>query len=194
MNVLRTTRSLLAALLAALAAPAANAAYITIDDSDPDSITITAGDFEGGFFVDGDLLTIGLGDSGSITLPDGGYLIAGSWIDLGEAGGDRVDVSFALSTDPTAVTSGVEFGAGSDGFFATLTGSFGGFTGFPYFFTADPTFPQDGSTVPFGVAFLSGSFTSEAAEPAAVPEPATLALVAGVVPFAAAVRRRRSVA
>ncbi|MBX9583720.1 MAG: PEP-CTERM sorting domain-containing protein [Gemmataceae bacterium] len=102
-----------------------------------------------------------------------------------------MDVLFALPVDPTAVTSGVEFGATSDGSLATLNGSFGGFTGFPYFTTGLATFPQDGSTVNFGLAFLSGSFTSEVA-PAAVPEPATLALVAGAVPFAAAVRRRRA--
>jgi len=41
----------------------ASAAFITIDDSDLATITITAGDFEEGFFVDGNLLTSGLGNS-----------------------------------------------------------------------------------------------------------------------------------
>jgi hypothetical protein len=160
----------LAALL--LAAPlASDASFITVDDSDPNTITITAGDFEEGFFVDGVLLTIGLGDSGSITFPDGGHSISGSWIDLGVTPpGARVDVLFADTAAPTAVTSGIEMGASTDGFLATLSGSFGGFTGFPYFITGLPTFAQNGPsiTVPFSFPFLSGSFTSEGA-PRAVP-------------------------
>ncbi len=55
--------------LAAGAMEPANAAFINIDDSDPNTITINAGDFEGGFSVNGNLLTSGLGNSGSITLP-----------------------------------------------------------------------------------------------------------------------------
>lgn len=38
-----------------------HAAFVKVDDSDPGFLTITAGDFEGGFSVNGTLLTIGLG-------------------------------------------------------------------------------------------------------------------------------------
>jgi hypothetical protein len=166
--------TLAAALLGAAIAAPANAAFIVIDDSDPDFITITAGDFEDGFFVDGVLLTIGLGASASRTLPDGGYNISGSWIDLGLADGGRVDVPFALLSNPTGATSGVEFGATSDGFTATLSGSFGGFDNFVYFTTVLATFTQNGQTIAFDLPFLGGEFISEA--PGDVPAPAALAL------------------
>ena len=82
---------------------------------------------------------------------------------------------FSLNSDPTLVTSGIEFGVSTDGLNATLTGSFGGFTGVPYFSTGLPTFPQDGSTQPFSAPFLSGEFTSEAVDQV-IPEPTTMAL------------------
>ena len=152
----------------------ASAAFITIDDSELATITITAGDFEEGFFVDGNLLTSGLGNSGSITLPDGGYTIQGSWIDLGQADDARVDLLFALPGDPTFSTSGMEFGAESNGTFATLGGSFGGYVNPSlYFPTGLPTLEQNGQIGFSGMPFLSVAFTSEVP----VPEPGTLALL-----------------
>jgi hypothetical protein len=170
----------------ALAAAPAQAAFIAIDDNDLGSITITAGDFEAGFFVDGVLLTTGLGNSASITFADSGHNISGSWIDLGvSVPGQRLDINFALPGDPTLATSGIEFGVTTDGTFAALNGSFGGFTGIPYFVSAIPTVVQDGH-IELGIApFLSVSFDSEAA---AVPEPATLLLA---VPALAMYARRR---
>jgi len=172
-------------MCAALLALPASAAYIAIDDSDRDSITITAGDFEEGFFVDGVLLTMGIGDSGSITLLDGGHGISGSWIDLGTADGTRVDLLFALATNPGFTTSGLEFGAISDGSLATLTGSFGGYIDPSlYFATALPTLGQNGQTGYAGTGFLSVSFRSE------VPVPATaLLLVIGALGAAFARKR-----
>lgn len=175
-------------LVGALAAPA-QAAFIAIDDSDPTTITITAGDFEDGFFVNGNLLTTGLANSGSITLPDGGYSISGRWIDRGAADGQRLDILFALASDPTFSTSGVEFGATSDGATATLGGSFGGFVDPSlYFFTGLPTFAQDGHTELGGIAFLSVSFKSEAV----VPAPGSLALTGLALLGLPLLRRRRN--
>lgn len=184
-------RQILLAGIAALGIAAtmnpAQAAFINVDDSDPNTITITAGDFEGGFSVNGSLLTSGLGNSASITLADGGYSISGTWIDLGGAHGQRVDILFALPTDVTFSTSGIEFGATSDDGEATLGGSFGGFVGPSlYFFTGLPTVAQDGHTEIGGIAFLSVSFKSEA-----VPAPATALLLASLIPGVAAIRRRR---
>jgi len=170
-----------------LAGSVAQAAYIVIDDSDIANITITAGDFEGGFSVNGSLLTTGLGNSGSITLADGGYTIDGSWIDLGSPTG-RVDILFALTGDPTRVTSGMEFAWTTDGFSGTLAGSFGGFTGLPYFTTGVPTFSQETSGTQGGAApFLSVSFTPEGQ----VPEPGTMLLLGGALPLLYVASRRR---
>ena len=185
-------------LIAALAAvfgvgfsAPALAAFIAIDDSDPANITISAGDFEGGFSVNGSLLTIGLGSSASLTLPDGGNSISGTWIDLGEANNTRVDLLFALPGNPTFTTSGIEFGVTSDGTNATLSGSFGGFIDPSfYFFTTLPTLPQDGGTGIGGVAFLSVSFISEGV--GAVPEPGTLALLGLAAAVLLGLRRRET--
>ena len=165
----------------------ASAAYINIDDSDINTITISAGDFENGFYVNGTLLTSGLGGSGSLTLADGGYTISGSWIDLGQAGGDRIDLLFALLGNPAFTTSGIEFGATTDGSFGTLNGSFGGYVDPSlYFFTGLPTLEQNGQTGYGAIDFLSVSFISES-----VPEPGSLALAGLAISGLAAVRRKR---
>jgi hypothetical protein len=169
-----------------LASPNADAAFLLIDDTDPATITVTAGDFEGGFSIDGTELTIGLGASASITLPDGGYSISGSWLDLG-LGGPRADVLFALTGTPSDVTSGIEFGTTTDGSSSTLFGSLGGFTGSAYFFTALPTLTQ-GAVGVAGVPFLSVEFRSEPV--AAVPAPMSLALFGVALLGLAGIRRR----
>ena len=176
----------LLALTLAFCASRADAAYISWDDSDLNNITITAGDFEEGFYVNGILITTGLGNSGSVTLADSGNNFSGSWIDLGGSTGVHNQILFALAADPTGVTSGAEWTASTDGFLGTISGTFGGFTGSPYFFSS-PTNLQNGQTVINSEPFLSMSFESEA-----VPEPATMALLGGGLLAAVARRRRRA--
>lgn len=177
--------AVLAALLLALPS-GLGAAYILIDDRDPNTITISAGDFEEGFSLDGNLFTIGLGNGNTTTLIDGGHSISGSWIDLGQSG-NRVDLLFAMPGDPSLVFSGIEFETSTDGNLGTLTGGFGGATGDVYFSTLLPTALQDGQALDGAAPFLSVRFISEAV----VPEPSTLLLFSALAPIIIAARRRR---
>ena len=178
-----------AAVLGLLASTPGQAAYINIDDSDPNFITITAGDFEGGFSVNGILLTTGLGNSGSTTLADNSYSISGSWIDHGAAGGTTVSIPFALADNPTFVTSGIGFNATSNSGSATLSGYFAGYIDPSHYgSTVLTTVLQDGHMEYGMVPFLSVHFLSEA-----VPEPASLALLpTGLFGLVAARGRRKA--
>jgi hypothetical protein len=171
----------------ALFATPAHAAYISIDDSSFSKITITAGDFEFGFSVDGVLLTTGLFQSGTITLDDAGHSFSGSWIDPSGAPSSRMDILFALPGNPTFTTSGLESAYSSSRGIGTIAGTFGGYIDPSlYFFTSTPTFLQDGHTEFGSLPFLSASFRSET-----VPEPTTLVLV-GSAGLALIRRRRRA--
>jgi len=170
--------SLLVALALGLSV-SAQAAYISIDDSDLNTITITAGDFENGFSVNGTPFAFGLGVSDSITLLDGGYTFEGSWIDLGLSGdGTSSRVLFSESSNPTGITSGIIATASSDGFFGSLSGSsFGGFNGLVYF-TEAGAFDQNSGTQTGGLPYLSISFTPEAT--GTVPEGGSSGMLLGL--------------
>jgi hypothetical protein len=165
---------------------AANAAFISIDDSDVDSITITVGDFENCFSVNMVQLTCGLGNSNSITLLDGLiHSFEGSWIDLGGSG-TTGEHYFGLLGD---VFSGVEWTAATDGFVGTISGLF---TGLDSCCNYGPPSngilnPQDGSARDFSQPYSRNTFTSEAAP---VPEPSTLALF-GIGLFGVGLARRK---
>jgi hypothetical protein len=164
----------------------AQAAFLIIDDSDPDTITVTAGDFESGFSVNGTLLTIGLSDNGSATFNDGTVLgFEGSWIDLGLSDADY-DINFGIGN---VIFSGVEAGGSTDGFLGTITGEFAGFDPSTNYGVGAGVLPQDGSTVDFSFPFLGARFVSEAR----VPEPTTLAaLGVGLALIGFSRRRSRS--
>lgn len=180
------------------------AATLNIDDSDPNTMTISWSGFDVSDFIvsiEGDPTPLNIvGASGSVVLADGAYNLDGAW-STDEANGNATQaVWFALLSDPTGVTSGVNASAIFLNNIATLVGTnTGGFIGSVYFSPFSPTSPQDApsETVLFslgGTDTLTGSFTSEAV--VAVPEPATATLVGmgalGLI--VGAYRRRRQAA
>ena len=165
------TTSMNLTLLAVLLLPvAANAAFISIDDTDKDTITISVNDFEGCFSVNGLELSCGLGDPQSITLADDTvWSFEGTWIDLGASTSNSGAHYFGLMGE---VFSGVEWSVYTNGFYGTIRGAF---TGLDLCCSYGPPSngvlnPQDGSTRDFSQPYLSATFTSEVA----VPEPGTL--------------------
>jgi hypothetical protein len=188
-------QTLLAAAAVVGLAAGAQAALLVIDDSDPNTITISVDDFEAGFYLDifdGNGLQpvqSGLGSPFSVTLPDGGFSFSGSWFDLGNTPYADFQLLFGLAAGDLDVTSGIVLSGSTNGFIGTIHGSIGGFTGVPYFNVPAPGagFGQDDGEQGLALPFLSISFTPE---PNAVPAPAGLALFGLGLLGLAALRRR----
>ena len=178
----------------------ASAAYIVIDDSDPNTITLTAGDFDGGLWVNQTLFTTGIGNSASQTFQDVTPIaMSARWDTHGEAlvgPGPGVFIFFGPVSAPTGgvVSSGISIVEPSDYIpnpYQRLDGGFAGYDdSIGYGSTVFPTLEQNGQTGFASFPYLTVSFKSEVAS--SVPEAASAWFMgSGLAVILAYGRRRR---
>jgi hypothetical protein len=181
----RLLSSCLAIAAIALVTPRpAVAAFLLINDALlGETITFSENDFEGGFFLDGVLVQIGLNNAQSQTVPEvtaGGvpitHTFSGNWIDLGQTQTTSAVIAFAEPGIPSAqgVSDILTFTYITSGGLGHLVGTFvsdaeGSLLPLP----AGATVVQEGTPFSFNNAFITASAVSDLN----VPEPATLALV-----------------
>jgi hypothetical protein len=185
-------RNLLLATAAALALAVspANAAYITIDDSDPDTFTLTAGGFNG-FLVNNAIVPVFTLASG-LTFNDGQDQTYSATL-LNQVVFFPINsfLRFAPATAPDEIMSYIGFVYESsfttEGAIATISGTFGGSGVSPYFIDTLSVLPQDGGTYVANLPGIDITFITEAAD---TPEPASLAILGLAAAALAATRRR----
>jgi hypothetical protein len=185
--------SVLPVLAAGLLAPgAARAAFMSINDvtSPLATLTFSLNDFEGGFFINGNLVQQGLGHPAIVNVPESPMVtFTGNWIDLGQTPTGTHTIFWVYPTQPGTVSDELTFSTNSSGGFGHMSGTWltnvniplpGGATGIP----------ENGATVDFSQPFFTAQ--AIAGDPPAIPEPSTLALLGlGVVGLAAWRRWRK---
>lgn len=175
----------------------ASAAYIVIDDSDLDTVTVTAGDFDGGLWVNQTLLTTGIGNSASQTFQDATPVsLSARWDTHGEAlVGPGILIFFGpvFAATGGVASSGISIVEPSDYIpnpYQRLDGGFAGYDGaVDYGPTVFPTLAQNGQTGFASFPYLTVSFKSEMAS--AVPEAASAWFMGSGLTIVLAYSRRR---
>lgn len=172
-----------AAIAATLAATGIAGArpVLTVDDSDPSTMSITASGFTGGLLVDIGGAYTALPDGDTLTLPDGAYFIHGTWAwpsSVDQNG--SITLQFAKPPDMISVVSGLQldwtdFPATDT---TTLNAWIMGDVGKPWHGSVEPTLdPASGTATASLPEKLFVSFRPET-EIATVPEPGSLGLLA----------------
>lgn len=174
----------------------AGAAALIFDVTNPNhTITVSANDFEGGLFVNGNLIQQGLFNPASANYPEATQLnFTGTWIDLGASGSGSRTIYLVEPDAPTLVSDTLTYSWSTDGFNGTIQGIFvSDFNEIPFTLPAGVN-PADvfveGQPAPFSLPFLGGAVVTDADIDAVVPEPASLALI-GLALAGVAVSRRR---
>jgi hypothetical protein len=168
--------SALTAAACLLACSAAKGSFISIDDTSPnETITITVNDFEGGFSVNNVLIQQGLGNPGSVTLPETAPItFVGRWIDLGQTQtGTRVSY-LVEQNDPTQISDILQLVfRGRCQWFGVIKEPSPPTPRPPWFVAAGAGWrlfvEAPGLIVPFSAPFLQGLVQSDV-DPATVPD------------------------
>lgn len=188
-----------ALILSALAIATVNtrAAFITIDDSVSGSVTISAGDFENNFRVNGITLSNGLFSSGSLTVSAGTTLdFTGSWITDEEPLPPSQTWYIINPANPSVVEDILSVEFGEDGY-GYIFGTFASNVNLPLppeLPSGNSLFLEGPSALDFSAPFSGNVVIFQSEETSPVPEVQTYASLFGAALIGAQVWRRKRAA
>ncbi len=189
----KNSPSLLLALVS-LAAPAmAPAANLSFDNSVTSTVTVTAGDFESGLYLNGSASPLQQGyNSASSSLSPGNTPISfsGTWIELGQSG-TGTNTLYVVIPGTSNVVNIFSYQWATGGFQSTVSGTFtsGSLGTVPDGVNPSNVYPANGTPIGWSLPFLGGEI--RVADLTVVPEPAGPAMLAAGLLALGMARRRK---